>query len=180
MKYTQSIIECGLLPWYIQEIDARRILEIHFIASEMEKVQFALMYSPNTLNVVPSFNEHLHAVKSECSKMLKNLHKVSRELTQIIQRHINDRNYDKLIQGVENNCFDSPIGISAKKCVAIIKDIIPYCDPEQAEVVIRCCVYLQKITPDYDLITYRMFPFIKLHNDLHKNYYSTTEWVTRY
>ena len=168
MKFTQSKIECDLLPWFIQEIDTRRIFEIHFIVSEMQKVQSALMYSPNTLNIIPSFNEHLNAVKSDCSKMLKNLHKVSRELTQIIQRHINDRNYDKLIQGVRNNCFKSLIGISAKTCVAVIKDIISYCDPDQTQVVLKSCVYLQKITPDFDMITYRTFPYIKLHIDLHQ------------
>ena len=168
LKYTQSKIECDLLPWYIREIDTRRIFEIHFIVSEMEKIQFALMYSPNTHDILPTFIEHFNIVKSDCSKLLKNLHKVSRELTQIIQRHINNRNYDKLMQGVEDNCFKSPIGQSAKTCVAVIKDIVPYCDSEQTDVIVKSCVYLQKITPDYDMITYRIFPYIKLHIELHQ------------
>lgn len=168
LKYTQSKIECDLLPWYIQEIDSRRIFELHFIVSEMEKVQFALRFSPNTHHVLPSFNEQFSVVEADCSKMLKNLHRVSRELTQIIQRHLNNRNYNKLMQGVENNCFKSPIGQSAKQCVAVIKDVIPYCDSEQADVIVKCCVYLQKMTPDYSMITYRIFPYIKLHIELHQ------------
>jgi len=168
LKYTQSKIEHDLMPYYIMEIDSRRIFDLHFIISEMSKVQFCLEFKPDTHHLLPSFAEQYDMIKEECYKMLKNLHKINRKLSQTIQRHLADKNYHKLMQGIEENCFIHPSGLTAQKCVEIIKNIIQYCDPEQAQTIAKCCLYLQKITSDFDIIRHRSIPYLKLHVQLHE------------
>ncbi|XP_065889566.1 uncharacterized protein [Dysidea avara] len=168
LKYTQSKIEHDLMPHFIREIDSRRLYELHFIINEMSKVQFCLEFKPDTHHLLPPFVEQYGLIKAECYKMLKNLHVINRKLSQMIQRHLADKNYCKLLQSIEENCFTHPSGFTAQKCVEIIKGIIQYCDPEQAKIVAKCCLYLHKITPNFDIIRHRYFPYLKLHVKLHE------------
>ena len=167
LKYTQSKIECDLLPYYYKKIDMRRIYEVHFIKKKIQQMQGILMSSVNIISVVSLFNEQVSPIISECDKLSNQIYMLSRELKQTVERYLNEQNYDRLIEAIENNCYNSSIGLLAQKVVNIIKNFISYCEPQHFNVIIKYCEYLQKITPDYNMVSHKLMPYIKLHIELH-------------
>ena len=168
LKYTRSKVECDLLPYYLKKIDMRRIFELHFITSKIHAIQDALQSPIITQGVSALFEEQTTPLKVECVKLLRHVHKLSRELKQVIQRHLMDGNYTVLIDAVEDKCFNSPIGKLARTTVAAIRGIISHCEPQQLSIITRSCEYLQRITPDFDIISHKIVPYIKLHIELHQ------------
>ena len=163
LKYTQSKIECDLLPYYLKKIDLRRVYEVHFIKNKIRQMQDIL-----PTNVVPLFNMQSDPVVKECEKLSKKIYMMSRDLKQMTERHLNEQNYNTLIEAVENNCFNSSIGLLAQRAVTIIRDFISHCEPGQLNVIMKYCEYLLKITPNYDLVPHKLLPYIKLQIELHQ------------
>lgn len=168
LKYTQSKIECDLLPYYLKKIDMRRVYGVHFIAAKIQQMKDVLMSSANTISAALLFNEQVSSIVDGCDKLKKQIHMLNRELKQIVERHLNEQNYNRLIEAVENNCFNSPIGLLAQKAVTTIRNFISYCEPEHLNTVMKWCEYLQRNTPDYDMIPHKLLPYMKLHIELHQ------------
>jgi len=168
LKYTKSKVECDLLPYYLKKIDMRRIYELHYITSQINAIQDILQSSVSTQSVSEQFKEQTTPLKVECVKLLRHVHKLSRELKQVIQRHLMDGNYTTLTQAVENKCLNSPIGTLAQTTVAAIQGVISHCEPQQLSIITRYCEYLQRITPDYDIVRHKIVPYINLHIELHQ------------
>ena len=168
LMYTQSKIECDLLPYFLKKINLRRVYEVHFIKNKMQQMQDILMSTVNATNVVPLFKKQADPIVKECEKISKTIYMMSRDLKQMIERHLNEQNYNKLVEAVENNCFNSPIGLLAQRAVTVIRDFISHCEPGHLNVVIKHYEYLQRITPNYDLIPHKLLPYIKLHIELHQ------------
>ena len=91
-----------------------------------------------------------------------------RKLNQSVQRNLHDKNYDKLIQTVEEFIKNYPLCNVAQKAVTMVKNIIPYCDGELRHHMMMECEYLQMKTHDYHPITTLLLPYTKLCIKLHK------------
>ena len=165
LKYTKSKVECDILPYYLRKIDMRRIFELHFIANKIDSMQDTLHLSQSAS---AQFKNQTTPLKAECIKLLRHVHILSRELKQVIQRNLMDGNYTTLIQAVENKCFNSPNRKLAQNCVAAIQGIIPHCELQQLSIVKRSCEYVQRITPDFDIVSHKLVPYIRLHVQLHQ------------
>ena len=168
LKYQLSEIENVLLPYYLKRINMHTVTNPHDIILISQKIKDALMTSPYTMNLLSLLVEEINSLIINCKQLLKDAHKLCRKLNQSAQRNLYDKNYDKIIQTVEEFVINYPLCNVAQKAVTIVKKIIPYCDGELLHFMMIRCEYLQLRTHDYHSITTLLLPQIKLCNKLHK------------
>ena len=121
------------------------------------------MRSPYTTNLLSVFGEEINTLENISKEMLKDVHKLCRILNQRVQRNLGEKNYDKLIQTVEEFIKNYPLCSVAQKALTMVKKITPYFDGELLHLFIMSCEYLQKMTCDYHEITTIVLPCIKLY-----------------
>ena len=167
LKYRLSEIENVMLPHYLKTINMRTVIDPHRVILRLQSIKDALMTSPYTINLLSLLGEDINSLIVDCKQTLKNAHKMCRKLNQSVQRNLYEKNYDKLIQIVEEFIKNYPLCNVAQKAVTI-KKIIPYCDGELLHYMMMRCEELQIMTPDYHFITTLLLPSIKLFIKLHK------------
>ena len=91
-----------------------------------------------------------------------------RQLNKRGQRILFQKNYDELIETVEEFIKNYSLYSVAQKAVIMVKTIIPYCDGELLNDMILGCEHLQMKTCDYNDISILILPLIKFHIKLHK------------
>lgn len=77
-------------------------------------------------SILKSYREEAESLIVECQYILKDTHNLCRRLNQPAQRNLCIKDYDKLIEGIEEFFKDSPSCITAQKAVTLVKKIIPY------------------------------------------------------
>ena len=168
LKYQLSEIENVLLPYYLKAINMHTVTNPHDIILISQRIKDALMTSPYTMNLLSLLVEEINSLIINSKQLLKDAHKLCRKLNQSAQRNLYDKNYDKIIQTVEEFIINYPLCNVAQKAVTIVKKIIPYCDGELLHSMMMECEYLEIRTHDYHSITTILLPQIKLCNKLHK------------
>ena len=168
LKYKLSEIENSVLPFILKSINMHTVINPHHVILVLQSIKDALMTSPYTMNLLSLLAEDINSLITNCKGELKDAHKLSRKLNQSVQRNLYENNYDKLIQTVEEFIKNNPLCDVAQKAVTMVKKIIPYCDGELLHDMMRRCECLQRMTPDYHIITTLLLPCIKLCIKLHK------------
>ena len=168
LKYKLSEIECDELPYYLKSISMCIVSEPHIIILKLQKINDELISSSNHSNLLSLFSEDINSLITDCKQLLKDAHKLCRKLNQSVERNLYERNYDKLIQTVEEFIKNYPLCNVAQKAVTMVKKIIPYCDGKLLHYMMIRCEQLQMSTPDYHDITSSTLPHIKLYIKLHR------------
>jgi len=168
LKYKITEIENVPLLYYLNLINRSTINDPHFVILIIQLIKNSLMNSPNSRNLLSLLGEEINSIISECKQILKDSHKLSRILNQCVQRNLHYKNYDNLIQTVEEFIKDYPTFNVAQKAVAVMKKIMPYCDGELLHNATLRCEHLQMRTHNYHSITTLALPTIKLYVNLHK------------
>ena len=168
LKYQLNHIENQELPLKVKAINMYTVTDPHFVILILQKIKDVLMRSPYTTNFLSVFGEEINTLENITKEMLKDVHKLCRILNQRVQRNLGEKNYDKLIQTVEEFIKNYPLCSVAQKAVTMVKKIIPYFDGELLHRVIMICEHLQMMTCDYHNITIMTLPFIKLYIKQHK------------
>ena len=168
LKYELNSIENLKLPLYLRKINTCTVTNPHFVILILQWIKDVLMKSPCTTNLLSVFVEEINTLENSSRKILNDVHKLCRILNQRVQRNLGEKNYDKLIQTVEEFIKTYPLCSIAQKAVTMVKKIIPYFDGELLHRVIMICEQLQMMTCDYHNITTVTLPCIKLHIKEHK------------
>ena len=168
LKYRLSEIENVLLPDHQKTINMHTVVDPHTVILALQQIKDALMTSPYTINLLSLLGEEINSLITNSKQILKDAHKLCRKLNQSVQRNLYDKNYDKLIQTVEEFIKNYPLCNVAQKAVTMVKKIIPYCDGELLHYMMMRCEYLQMNTHDYHEITTLALPHIKLNIKHHK------------
>ena len=168
LKYRLSAIENVELPQHLKRINMFTVTDPHDVILILQVIKDALMTSPYTINLLSLLGEEINSLITNSKQILKDAHKLCRKLNQSVQRNLYDKNYDKLIQTVEEFIKNYPLCNVAQKAVTMVKKIIPYCDGELLHYMMMECEYLQMKTHDYHDITTLLLPDIKLLIKLHK------------
>ena len=168
LKYKLNDIENQKLPLKLKAINTYTVTDPHFVILILQWIKDVLMKSPCTTNLLSVFVEEIDTLENISKGMLKDVHKLCRILNQRVQRNLGEKNYDKLIQTVEEFIKNYPLCSVAQKAVTMVKKIISYFDGELLHRVIMACEYLQMITSDYHKITTITLPCIKLFIKEHK------------
>ena len=168
LKYRLSEMENVWLPYYLKLINMHTVTNPHVVILMLQRIKDALMTSPYTINLLSLLGEEINSLITNCKQLLKDTHKLCRKLNQSVQRNLYDKNYDKLIQTVEEFIKNYPLCYVAQKAVTMMKKIIPYCDGKLLHYMMMTCEHLQMRTHDYHEITTLVLPHIKLHIKEHK------------
>ena len=168
LKYRLSVIENVELPQYLKTINMYTVSDPHTVILLLQGIKDALMTSPYTINLLSLLGEEINSLITNSKQILKDAHKLCRKLNQSVQRNLYDKNYDKLIQTVEEFIKNYPLCNVAQKAVTMVKKIIPYCDGKLLHHMMIQCECLQMRTHDYQDIATLVLPHIKLSIKLHK------------
>ena len=169
LKYTLSEIENVKLPHHLRSINMYTVTNPHGIILSLQQIKdVLLMTTLYTINFLSLLGEEINSLITNSKQILKDVHKLCRKLNQHVQRNLYDKNYDKLIQTVEEFIKHYPLCNVAQKAVTMVKKIIPYCDGKLLHYMMIQCEHLQTRTHDYHDITTLVLPHIKLIIKLHK------------
>ena len=168
LKYKLSEIENSSLLVYLKSINMQTVTNPHDIIQTLKEINNVLMSSSYSNNLLSLLCDEINSLITNCKQLLKDAHKICRKLNQSAERNLYERNYDKLIQTVEEFIKNYPLCNVAQKAVTMVKKIIPYCDGELLQYMMMKCEYLQMYTPDYHMITTIILSTIKLYIKLHK------------
>ena len=162
LKCVQSQVENVHLPFYLKAINMFMITDPHVLIAILQKIKDTLMTSPYTKNLLSLLEEEINSLINDCRHILKNAHKLCRKFNQSVERNIYEKNYDKLIQSVEEFIKLYPLYNVVLKAVTMVKKIMPYFDGELMHYMMVKCENLQIMTPDYHNIVTIIQPMIKL------------------
>ena len=168
LKYRLSEIENRMLPFYLKKINNYLVTDPYIIIQTLQRINDALMSSSYYSNLLSLIGGDINSLITDCKQLLKDAHKVGRKLNQSAERSLYERNYDKLIQTVEEFIKNYPLCNVAQKAVTMVKNITPYCDGELLHNMMMWCEHLQMRTHDYHRITTLILPPIKLYIKVHK------------
>ena len=170
LKYKLSEIENSSLPYYLKLINMQAVLDPHSVIVRLQQIKDALMSSPYTINLFSLLDEPISLQITECKKILTGVHKICRKLNQSIQRNLYEKDYDKLIETVEEFINNYSLCNVAQKAVTmvevIVEEIKQYCDDKTLHRVMTECEYLQIMKSDYHSLTTLTLPYIKLYINL--------------
>ena len=168
LKYKLSEIENLELSYCLKRVNMCIISDPHVVILLLQQIKDTLMTSTYTINLLSLLDEEINSLITNSKQILKDAHKLCRKLNQSVQRNLYDKNYDKLIQTVEEFIKNYPLCNVAQQAVTMVKKIIPYCDGELLHHMMMTCELLQTSTHDYHNITTLTLPQIKLSIKLHK------------
>ena len=168
LKYQLNHIENQKLPLKVKVINMYTVTDPHSVILILQQIKDVLMRSPYTTNLLSVFGEEINTLENISKEMLKDVHKLCRILNQRVQRNLGEKNYDKLIQTIEEFIKNYPLCTVAQKAVTMVKKIKSYFDGELLHHVIVWCELLQTMTCDYHQITTLVLPYIKLFIKQHK------------
>ena len=168
LKYKLSQIENSFLPYYLKLINNCTVTDPHVFIQILQSINDVLMNSSYHSKLWSLLGEDVNSLITNCKQLLKDTNKLCRKLNQSAERNLHERNYDKIIQTVEEFINNYPLCNVAQKAVTMVKKIIPYCDGEILHYMMTVCEHLQMKTPDYHEITTLILPIIKLHIKVHK------------
>ena len=161
LQYRLCLIEHSLLPGCVKLINSMLLKDSYGITMLLESLQDCIIDSQCITTYFPSLTEQINTLISECHKIVKGVHKLSRIFNQKVQSYLAQRKHSSLIQFVENYKIGYPVGVVAQQAVSMVKKIMPYCDEEFLRTVTKVCDSLLMLTPDYNLFTLYTVPLIK-------------------
>ena len=167
LKYRLSEIENNMLPVFLKTVNMFTVIEPHVIMLMLQQIKDLMKWTYN-INLASLLGEQINVLKNNSNEILKDTHKLCKKLNQRIQRNLFEKNYDDLIETVEEFIKTYPLCSVAQKAVDIVEKIIPYCDSNVLHHVIVGCEYLQMRTCDYHHITTSVLHHIRLQIKLHK------------
>ena len=174
LKYFGRTIENNDLPFYIKVMGTMAINDPHRVILILQNILDNFIVAlPNIVTFLPSFNDEIKSLISDCHKTFKNSYKIIRKLQQKIQKCLIQRNYNELIQAIETYNNSYPIAMVAQRAVTIVKKVIPYCDGDLFNYIVSECEILQMMTPDYNDISLTIIPRIRLHIEGLERIYSS-------
>ena len=161
LKYKLSAIDYAL-SIKIKMINMMTIADPHYTIEILYHIQSAIITSQNIMTFFPALNDDIKSLISDCHKVIKTAHSLSRTLNQNVQRCLTQRNYQNLIQTIETYNNKYPLALIAQKAVTMVKKIIPYCDGELLNYIMNRYEWLHTMIPDYHRITLMLLPYVKL------------------
>ena len=171
LKYKLSESENVVIPFYFKTLSVYTVTDPHSIILTLQQIKEDLMTSPCTINLLALFDDDINALINNCKQILREAHKLCRKLNQTGQRCLYEKNFDKLMQAIQEFIINYPLCNVAQKAAAVVKKILPYyCGHEELlhHMTIQC-ENLQMRTKDYHSITTLTLPHIELlikHHEL--------------
>ena len=165
LEYTLKELEYCILPENLKILNMYTITSPHFIILILDQIKsYIEEATDNDTDIIQS----IASLKGDCQRLLKGTYKSSRTLNQKVQRCLYEKNYDCLIETVEDYCRNIPGCEVALESVVTFKKVMPYCCNKTLNYFTKQCEYLSLLTPEYHEATALLLPVISMHVELHK------------
>ena len=166
LKFKLSELESVGIPYCFKSINVSTVSQPH-------EIILILQLLIQKMSIFSSKNEYIgkefDSLCTDCKHLLNGAHILCRKLNQNVQRNLYEKNYQKLIQTVEEFNQVYPFYKVAQKSISLLKKIMPYWDDIEAEhTMVKIHEHLQMLTLDYHKITTLTIPYIKLFVEKHK------------
>ena len=168
LKYCLFQIENMKLPFVLKHINMYTVTDPFNVLLKLQQIKDAVMCSPNSRNLLSLLSVNIDPIMINCKQVLKDAHKICRKLNQCVQRNLYEKNYDKLLQTIEEFIKNYPLCNVVQKAITMIKKIIKYCDGELLDCVLAGYEQLQLLTVDNNSFTMLILPLIKMYIKRHK------------
>ena len=162
LKYKIYQMEYYVLPHHLKQVNLLIINDPHYIISYLQDLQNAVNKLPN-ITMFTAFLNQVKMLISDCHKILRDAHILSQQLNLNLEKCLRKKDYDCLIQLLEQYIKSYPVFEVAQEAVNVINKAIPYCDGELLLVFEKNCKRLCKMKSDYHVVNLLLLPFIKLH-----------------
>ena len=96
------------------------------------------------------------------------MYKWCRTINQSVQKPLHEKNFDKLIQNIEELINNYELHIVAQNAITIIMNIVPNCDDKLQDYMMVRCEELQMKTREYHNNATLVIPYIMLFSKIHK------------
>ena len=163
LKYWLRMIEDISLPFIFKSINMFTVTDSYAVILMLQQINDSLMNFPHTIDLLLLVGTEINSLIADCKRTLRDVHKLSRRLNQSVQRNTFAKNFDKLIQTVEEFIVNYPVCNTAQRAVVMVKKVIKYCDGDLLHFMKMRCEELQMMTPDYHRIVLVILPRVKLY-----------------
>ncbi|XP_065894609.1 uncharacterized protein [Dysidea avara] len=162
LKCKMIEIEYYILPYCVQYTTMLTIHDPHHIMCVLQWFCMAMMASSYIEFFFPTLNAETNSLINNCQKAIKNAHKLSRTLTQSVQRCLSEGRYCSIPQTVQQYINKYPTGSIALQAITMIKKVIPYCGGQLLDFIVNLIKQLQTLTPEYHRIPLMVLPRVRL------------------
>ena len=168
LKYKLNEIENSRLPYFAKAINSYIVVDPHPVIKTLQTIDSNLINTSCAANVLKSLRAEFDSLLSDCKHITKEANRLCRKINHSMQVNLYEKDYDKLIQVVEEFNKGYPLCSVVQKAVNTVKKILLYCDDVLRDYVLYFYEHLQIRTCDYHHITTLILPYIKLYVNLHR------------
>jgi len=161
LEYKKVVKEFCIIPTFIKIINMKTVIEPHQLMLTLKPMQKIASKMPEIVMFLPLIGKQISSLVDECNNILKDAHKMSRRLNKDVQKYLTQKSYLDLIKTIEDYINNYPILEVAKKAVAILQTILPYCEGDLLHLVTTAYDNMQMKTIDYHQFTLVTLPGIK-------------------
>jgi len=184
LKHWHNLMEYGIIPYRLKQMNVWAIFDphkaIHWLLEPMFKALQTIGLTNFSLNaIMSSFSSQVTTLIEDCRRIVRDTCRSRKTLYQLAMKHLVEKNYDGLLQELEDYCKHYPMGAVAEKGVKLINEVMPYCQL-QGDYMLNSCFKnwlegLQLLTVAYHFNTLLLFPLVKTNISLCKRISNSLE-----
>jgi len=168
-KNNVEILECQLsktenytLPLWMKSMNCTTLTDPHLAISFLQNLLEILSTSTNVVLFLPLLHDQINSLIKDCHKVLRDAHSLIRNLNRNFQRCLSQRDYETLVQVVEDHSANYPIRAISQQAVKVIQETLPYCEEEEvSQLALILCEGLKTLAFDYSTLDLALIPHIK-------------------
>ena len=158
LKYVINQIENAVLPYFLKSFSWSTVSDPHTVVHILQ----------HTIKCMPALQVEFTKLLDDCKRIVKEAPYLCRKFNRTVQRNFFEKDYDKLIQTVENYNKNYPLCNVVQQAITKLSTFTPKCTGKLHRELQEIIKYLQLHTCDNHLLATLSLPFIKFHIKVHK------------
>lgn len=175
LMYTMHQIEHVIIPYHLKVITMHALHDPYLMLLMLQRLQTTIISSKSKDNIITAFSEKIVKLNIECNRLLRESHNSNRFLNKKIEQDLFEKNYDTIMQTLEDYYRTASIGSVALNCIELVAEITPYVESELMASFKLLDEMLLMRTPEYHPVSLEKLPIIKKYISLHKEISATLE-----
>jgi len=154
-------LEYYKLPFSMWNIKMTTLRDPHHIICSLQMFH-TLVTKTCITNFLPMLEAQINTLIDHCKKLLKDIYRLSRTLTQSVQRYLSEGRYHSILQTIQKYVKAYPTYSIASQAIAVIEDVIPYFEGEIQSYFITVYQSIQQVLPDFHCFSTNVLPVVTL------------------
>ena len=170
LEFWRIRLEHDILPFYLRYINGCAVVDPHEIIWLMDQILEKLQQIPEMSQVLAELTSEFQTIGNESKKLFMETTKSSQKLSQLVAKHLYERNYKGAISSLQSYCSNYKAGKIASKSIELCDKVFSKFGGQVDSFFVNKYQKLLLLTPEYhDTVgTTRIIARIELHFDLYK------------